>query len=200
MFTGIIETTGVVESLERQDGGARLTVRAADLGELTRGESVAVNGVCLTVLPAGEQLFSADLSNETLQRTTLGALSPATRVNLERAMRLGDRLGGHIVQGHVDATGVLAARSEEGAFAIFRWSCPREFAHYLIAKGSVAVDGVSLTVVDPDAETFGAALIPETLQKTNLGELRVGDPVNLEFDVMAKYAERILLPYARARA
>lgn len=165
-----------------------------------RGESIAVNGVCLTALPVTETSFSSDLSPETLERTTLGKLTIGTTVNLERALRLGDRLGGHIVQGHVDTVAALAAIEQQGEFALYRWSCARESMRYVIEKGSIAVDGVSLTVVAPDEESFAAALIPETLSRTNLGSMRVGTEVNLEFDVMAKYAEKILQPYARDRA
>jgi riboflavin synthase len=196
MFTGIIEHLGTVARLAPIAGGARLELEPIDFGSpLRRGESVAVNGVCLTSLPNDRGVFVADLSNETLAVTSLGSLASGARVNLERALSLGDHLGGHIVQGHVDAVGKLADIRREGDFAVFRWSFPRQFGDFIISKGSVAVDGVSLTVVEPDDESFAAALIPETLARTNLGGSRVGDPVNLEFDMMAKYAVKILGPY-----
>ena len=193
MFTGIIMSNGTIESVERLDSGARLRLRAAFDEALERGESVAVNGVCLTMLPEAEGIV-ADLSDETLSLTTLGSLAEGTIVNLERAMRLGDRLGGHIVQGHVDCVGKLIAIDGGD----YRWSFPREFADLVVSKGSIAVDGVSLTIVDPDAESFGAALIPETLRRTNLGTTRVGDDVNLEFDMVAKYIRSLAAPYLRS--
>jgi riboflavin synthase len=196
MFTGIIEHLGTVAGLTPIEGGARLELEPIDFGSpLRRGESVAVNGVCLTSLPNNRGIFVADLSNETLSVTSLGTISKGTRVNLERALSLGAHLGGHIVQGHVDAVGNLVDVKREGEFAVFRWSFPRQFGDLIISKGSVAVDGVSLTVVEPDDTSFAAALIPETLARTNLGTSRVGDPVNLEFDMMAKYAVKILGPY-----
>jgi riboflavin synthase len=196
MFTGIIQHSGVIESLERREHGARLRLRTTDSEPHARGESVAVNGVCLTVLPEGESLVT-DVSDETLARTTLGALVSGARVNVERAWAVGDRLGGHIVQGHVDAVGTLMSIAAEGEFAVYRWSIPRDFAQLVVSKGSIAVDGVSLTVVEPDGDSFAAALIPETLRRTNLGDARIGDPVNLEFDMIAKYVRNLVAPYAR---
>jgi riboflavin synthase len=195
MFTGIILTTGTIESFDRLDAGARLRLRTRDEAAFTRGESLAVNGVCLTVLPDGAGSIVTDLSSETLSRTTLGSLGPGARVNLERALAIGDRLGGHMVQGHVDAVGALVSIAAEGEFAMYRWSFPPEYRELLVDKGSIAVDGVSLTVVDPDATTFGAALIPETLRRTNLGAARIGDAVNLEFDMIAKYVRGLAAPY-----
>lgn len=198
MFTGIIEHAGSLEAIDRNENGARLTIAAALSDEpLIQGESVAVNGVCLTVLPLDDKRFAADLSNETLSLTTLGSLAAGAIVNLERALRAGDRLGGHIVQGHVDATCVLASIRHEGEFAVYRWSYPTEFADLLVPKGSIAVDGVSLTLVEPDETSFGAALIPETLRRTSLGNAHLGDRANLEFDVMAKYARQMLAPFRR---
>lgn len=194
MFTGIIEQTAVVETIERLDAGARLRLLFAEPGEFRRGESVAVNGVCLTVVPDDHGMHF-DLSPETLERSTLGTLAAGARVNIERPMAVGDRLGGHIVQGHVDAVGTLEAIEREGEFAVFRWNYPPRFAPLLVEKGSVAVDGVSLTIVAPDEASFGAALIPETLSKTNFGEASVGTKVNLEFDIMAKFAEKLFLHY-----
>jgi len=200
MFTGIISTTGTIESFDRLDAGARLRLRITDEAPFERGESLAVNGVCLTVLPQGAGTIVTELSNETLSRTTLGSLGAGARVNLERALAVGDRLGGHIVQGHVDAVGTLISIAPEGDFAVYRWSFPPEYAGLLVDKGSVAVDGVSLTVVDPDASSFGAALIPETLRRTNLGGARIGDAVNLEFDMIAKYVRGLAAPYFAGNA
>ena len=194
MFTGIIQTSGVIESMEKLEAGARLRVRASVDDKFARGESVAINGVCLTVIPNGEAI-TLDVSNETLDRTTLGSLGSGTRVNLERALAVGDRFGGHFVQGHVDTTGRLIAKESEGEFAVYRWSFPSAYAELVASKGSIAVDGVSLTIVDPDESTFGAALIPETLRRTNLGTARIGDRVNLEFDMIAKYVRTLVAPY-----
>jgi riboflavin synthase len=195
MFTGIIHHHGVIESLEKLDAGARLRVRTTDAEPFTRGESLAVNGVCLTVLPESNGTLVTDVSNETLSRTTLGALVAGARVNVERALALGDRLGGHMVQGHVDTTGALLSIANDGDFAVYRWNFPEEFRDLVVSKGSIAVDGVSLTIVDPDGTTFGVALIPETLRRTNLGDSHVGDRVNLEFDMVAKYIRNLAAPY-----
>ena len=200
MFTGIIMSNGTIESLERLESGARLRLRATFDEPFERGESVAVNGVCLTVLPERGGALLTDVSNETLSRTTLGSLGTDTRVNLERALALGDRLGGHMVQGHVDAVGTLVSIASEGEFAVYRWSYPGQYADLVVSKGSIAVDGVSLTIVEPDASTFGAALIPETLRRTNLGTANLGDRVNLEFDMIAKYIRSLAMPYLAARA
>ena len=195
MFTGIIQHSGVIESVEKLGNGARLRLRTTDEVPFTRGESVSVNGVCLTVLPDAAGSLWTDVSDETLARTTLGSLAGGTRVNVERALSVGDRLGGHLVQGHVETTGVLIAIASEGEFAIYRWSFDREFAELVVSKGSIAVDGVSLTIVDPDESSLAAALIPETLRRTNLGSARVGDRMNLEFDMVAKYVRSLVAPY-----
>ena len=195
MFTGIILHHGTLESLDRLPSGARLRIRTTDPEPFARGESLAVNGVCLTVMPEADGALVADLSDETLARTTLGSLAGAAQVNVERALALGDRLGGHIVQGHVDTVGALASIASEGEFAVYRWTFPAEFAGLVVSKGSIAVDGVSLTIVEPDATSFGAALIPETLRRTNLGNAYVGDAVNLEFDMIAKYVRNLAAPY-----
>lgn len=195
MFTGIIMSNGTIESLERLESGARLRLRATFDEPFERGESVAVNGVCLTVLPQRGGALLTDVSNETLSRTTLGSLGTDTRVNLERALALGDRLGGHMVQGHVDTVGTLVSIASEGEFAVYRWSYPSQYADLVVSKGSIAVDGVSLTIVEPDASTFGAALIPETLRRTNLGTANLGDRANLEFDMIAKYVRNLTAPY-----
>lgn len=199
MFTGIILHSATIDALERLDDGARLSLHTTFDEPFVRGESLAVNGVCLTVLPQDDGSVVTDVSNETLSKTTLGALVAGATVNVERALTLSDRLGGHIVQGHVDCVGTLASISTEGDFAIYRWSFPREFADLVVSKGSIAVDGVSLTIVDPrvesGVETFGAALIPETLRRTTHGSARAGDRVNLEFDMMAKYVRNLVAPY-----
>jgi riboflavin synthase len=194
MFTGIIHHTGIIDSLDHFESGARLRFRTTDQTPFIRGESVAVNGVCLTVLPEDGVLVT-DVSNETLARTTLGSLTNGARVNTERAMSLGDRLGGHLVQGHVDCVGTLISQKSEGEFAVYRWSVPAEYAELVVDKGSIAVDGVSLTVVEPDGASFGAALIPETLRRTNLGNAAAGDRVNIELDMIAKYVRSLVAPY-----
>jgi riboflavin synthase len=195
MFTGIILHTATIESFERLPNGARMRIRTSDEEPFTRGESLAVNGVCLTVLPENDGSLIADLSDETLSRTTLGQLGAGAKVNVERALAIGDRLGGHIVQGHVDTVGSLVSITSEGEFAVYRWSCPAEYSDLLVSKGSVAVDGISLTIVDPLPGSFGAALIPETLRRTTLGTSRVGDKVNLELDMIAKYVRALVAPY-----
>ena len=196
MFTGIIHHTGVIESFERLANGARIRLRTSDREPFVRGESLAVNGVCLTMLPENGLLI-ADVSDETLSLTTLGSLTSGQRVNVERALALGDRLGGHLVQGHVDGTGSLLSIATEGDFAVYRWSYPQEFSELVVSKGSIAVDGVSLTVVEPDADSFGAALIPETLRRTNLRDAKPGEPVNLEFDMVAKHIRNLVAPYVQ---
>jgi riboflavin synthase len=200
VFTGIIHHTATIETFERLASGARLRLRTTDREPFVRGESLAVNGVCLTVLPESDGILAADVSDETLSLTTLGSLIGGATVNVERAMALGDRMGGHLVQGHVDTTGALVSIAMEGDFAVYRWSFPARFAELLVPKGSIAVDGVSLTVVEPtviepDEATFGAALIPETLRRTNLGAAHVADAVNLEFDMIAKYVRNLVAPY-----
>jgi riboflavin synthase len=199
MFTGIINHSGVLEAVERLDAGMRMLIRTTDREPFARGESLAVNGVCLTVIPREDGLL-VELSNETLERTTLGSLPAGTRVNVERALAVGDRLGGHIVQGHVDGVGKLISITHEGDFAVYRWSLPDELAPLAVSKGSIAVDGVSLTIVDPETSTFGAALIPETLRRTTLGTANVGDEVNLEVDMLAKYVRSLIAPYLAAAA
>ena len=195
MFTGIIVHTGTLEAFERRASGARVRIRTTDREPFLRGESLAVNGVCLTVLPEDDGTLVADLSDETLARTTLGTLEREVALNVERALAVGDRLGGHMVQGHVDTVGRLASIASEGEFAVYRWSYPTEYAELIAPKGSIAVDGVSLTIVDPEPGSFGAALIPETLRRTNLGNARIGGAVNLEFDMVAKYIRNLVVPY-----
>ena len=205
MFTGIVEELGQVVALEHSAAlearSARLSVRGPVVVEGTRtGDSISVNGCCLTVSELSDGVFVADVMAETLQRTGLGPLAPGSRVNLERALRPGDRMGGHIVQGHVDATGTLLARHHEERWDVLEISVPDELMGYVAVKGSIAIDGISLTVVDvvdgAGSEGTGGrvtvSLIPETLRRTTLGLTQVGEAVNLEVDVMAKYAERLL--------
>lgn len=200
MFTGIIQELGRIEELRRDRGGARLVVRRSKKSDrLRKGDSIAVDGVCLTVVSSRNGRFEADLSLETQERSSLGTLVKGTMVNLERPLRLGDRLGGHLVQGHVDTVGNLVWARERGGFLTCRWSFPPRFNELVVEKGSIAVNGVSLTIIEPEADSFAAALIPETLKRTNLGRLRSGDPVNLEFDFMAKFIVHLLGPYRRTR-
>ncbi len=194
MFTGLVEEVGEVVSLERlQSGGVRLTLRAplvASDAEL--GDSVAVNGCCLTVAAKPNGMLRFDLLQETLARTSLGGVQTGGGVNLERALKAGGRLGGHFVQGHVDCTARIVAMEPKGADVRLEVSLPEGGAPYLVEKGSVAVDGISLTVAAVGTESFVLWIIPHTLERTNLGQLRVGDPVNLEYDMLAKYVERML--------
>ena len=193
MFTGIIEESGRVRSIERRGEGARLVIEARTVTEGTReGDSIAVNGVCLTAIDVRRDSFAADGSRETLQRSTLGNLRPGSAVNLERAVTPETRLGGHIVQGHVDARGRFLYATEHGGSWTVRISYPPEMARYLVFKGSVAVEGISLTIAALTDEYFEIAVIPKTWAVTNLSELRPDDEVNLEADIIAKYVERIL--------
>lgn len=194
MFTGIVEATGRVAGLARREGGAVLSVvRPEAWTGLATGESVAVQGVCLTVLPGrGDGGVAFDLSAETLRRSTLGALLPGSRVNLERAMRADGRFGGHIVAGHVDATSRVEAVLPSGEFWTLRFSLDSSFSRYVVEKGSIALDGVSLTVAALGERTFDVAVVPHTLSATTLGERRPGDLVNVEIDVLGKYVERLL--------
>ena len=187
MFTGIVEASGTVAS----SSATRLEV-SSDLTDLVLGESIAVNGVCLTVADCSPGSFVADISEETARRTSLGSLAVGDRVNLERAMAAGGRFGGHIVQGHVDAVGrVKAVKELEGSVEMV-FEVPGELERYLVEKGSVTVEGVSLTVVSLSIGEFSVSLVPHTLASTTLGSRKAGDPVNLEVDVLAKYVERLL--------
>lgn len=193
MFTGIIEELGRVRSVERRGEGARLVVEArAVMPGTLEGDSIAVNGVCLTALNLCADSFAADGSAETLQRSTLGRLRSGSFVNLERAVTPATRLGGHIVQGHVDARGRFLSATEHGGSWTIRIAYPPEMARYLVFKGSVAVEGISLTVAALADEYFEIAVIPKTWEVTNLSHLQPGDEVNLEADIIAKYVERIL--------
>ncbi len=195
MFTGIVEELGLVESLTDQGDAVRLAVRGpAVVQDAAPGDSIAVNGCCLTVAELDGESFTADVMQETLLKTGLGSLEPGAPVNLERAVTATTRLGGHLVQGHVDETGTLVARTPSEHWELVEVSFSPRLAAYLVEKGSVTVDGVSLTVVsvDDEAGTFTVSLIPETLARTTLGTRRPGDVVNLEVDVIAKYVERML--------
>jgi riboflavin synthase len=199
MFTGIVEGTGTVAAMHRPpDGGAaRLEIEAPWLaGELAAGDSVAVDGCCLTVVAGGPTRFAADVVAETLRRTALGRLAAGARVNLERPVALGGRLGGHLVQGHVDGVGrVLDRRALGEGGQEVRVELPETLARYVVEKGSIAVDGVSLTVAGVGQGWFAVALVPHTLATTTLGERAPGDPVHLEVDVVAKYVERLVQPW-----
>ncbi len=194
MFSGIIERTGEVVALQHRRGGAELTVRS-DLRGLRLGESVAINGACMTVTRHRGRAFSVDVSPESLRRTTLGDLRPGSLVNLERSLRLGDRLSGHLVFGHVDAVGRVQAIRPEGDSALYSFSIPAAMAPFLVEKGSVAVDGVSLTVFDCHARSFTVAVIPHTAAVTTLGIRQPGDRVNLESDMLARYVARVVRAY-----
>jgi riboflavin synthase len=191
MFTGLVAGTGAVESLQRDGGGVRLRVRTELARELGPGDSIAVNGVCLTAVDPDAKGFSADVMEETLRRSSLGPLAEGDRVNLELPLRAGDRLGGHMVQGHVDGTGSVEAVTEDGFARIVRIGAPAGLLRYVVAKGSIAVDGVSLTVSAVDDRGFEVSLIPETLERTTLGAATPGRVVNLEVDVLAKYVEKL---------
>lgn len=193
MFTGIIEELGKVQGLEKSAAGARIVIAAKTVTDDAReGDSIAVNGVCLTALNITKDSFAADVSDETLRRSTIGDLRVGSKVNLERAVTPETRLGGHIVQGHVDARGRFLGAVQVGDFWTVRIGYPPEIAPYLVFKGSVAVEGISLTVANLTDEYFEIAVIPKTWELTNLHALKNGDAVNLEADVIAKYVERIL--------
>jgi riboflavin synthase len=193
MFTGLVTDMGLVERVSPRQGGARLTLRPAalDADALVLGESIACSGSCLTVTERGGGVVSFDAVPETLARTTIGAWRPGTRLNLERALAIGDRLGGHLVQGHVDAVGEVLRRIPEGQGARLTISLPPEIAPLVAEKGSIAVDGVSLTVASAARDRFEVALIPETLARTTLGDASPGTKVNLEADVLARHVARL---------
>ena len=194
MFTGIIEELGQIATFEKRGDGVRLKISAQIVTEDTNeGDSIAVNGVCLTAIDITAHSFAADVSNETLKRSTLGNLNVGAPVNLERAVTLATRLGGHLVQGHVDATGEFLGARQSGDFWTVRVGFPPKISKYLIYKGSIAVEGISLTVANLDENAFEIAVIPKTWKQTNLHNLKKGEAVNLEADMIAKYVERILL-------
>ncbi|GLZ10545.1 riboflavin synthase subunit alpha [Actinomadura sp. NBRC 104425] len=193
MFTGIVEELGEIVALEPAGDSARITIRGPLVTQdAVHGASIAVNGVCLTVVEVKDDAFTADAVKETLDRSSLGELGPGAKVNLERPVRLSDRLGGHLVQGHVDGVGRLISREPGDRWDVVTFSLPPELSRYVVDKGSITVDGVSLTVVEAGADRFSVALIPTTRELTTLGLKQPGDPVNLEVDVVAKYVERML--------
>ncbi|MGC2236611.1 MAG: riboflavin synthase [Pyrinomonadaceae bacterium] len=199
MFTGIIEELGKIAAFENRGDGARIKISAQIVTNNTlEGDSIAVNGVCLTALDVKSDSFAADVSGETLDKSTLGSLKTGSSVNLERAVTAQTRLGGHIVQGHVDARGKFVSATQSGDFWTVRIGFPTEIGQYLVYKGSVSVEGISLTIANLAEDYFEIAVIPKTWQLTNLSSLKIGDAVNLEADVIAKYVERIMLYGKRA--
>ena len=199
MFTGIIEETGTIKNISTKPDSARIEISAAlVLNDAKLGDSIAVNGVCLTVVDLTANSFAADVSAETLRRTSLKQARAGTQVNLERPMMPSSRFGGHIVQGHVDAVGEFVDAKPEGDSWIVRVSFPNELARYIVEKGSITVDGISLTVAALGADWFEIAVIPHTWKVTNLSSLKRGSAVNLEVDIIAKYVERMLQPHAKA--
>ena len=193
MFTGIVEELGVVSAIDPLHEAVRLSIQGPEVAVGSKaGDSIAVNGVCLTVVTNKRGVFTADVMLQTLANTALGGLQRGSKVNLERAVTPATRLGGHIVQGHVDGTAEIVSRTPSEHWELVRISLPAELDKYLVAKGSITVDGISLTVADLDAETFTVSLIPETLARTTLGFKQPGDTVNLEVDVIAKYVEKMV--------
>ena len=196
MFTGIVAELGEVARVEHHGDAARLTIRGSTEG-VAFGESIAVNGVCLTVTEIGDGTFTADVMGETLDRSGLGALILGAPVNLERSVRLADRLGGHLVQGHVDATAAIISRTPAEHWDQVRIGLPRSISRYVVEKGSIAVDGISLTVNAVDAQSFTVSLIPHTQTATTLAQKGAGAPVNLEVDLIGKYVEKLVEGYRR---
>ncbi|WP_027718120.1 riboflavin synthase [Desulfovirgula thermocuniculi] len=193
MFTGLVEEVGVVRGISRGRDSARLVVEATRVtADMKVGDSVAVNGACLTVVECDPYSFAADVMAETLAKTNLGLLKPGDRVNLERALRLGDRLGGHLVTGHIDGVGKIKRRREHDIAVLLEIEAPPEVMRYVVKKGSVAVDGTSLTVADVGRQSFLVSLIPHTASRTTLGAKKPGEAVNLEADIIGKYVERLL--------
>ena len=193
MFTGIIESIGTIARIERRGGDVRLHVDAGSLGldDVKLGDSISVSGVCLTAVEIDGAVFTVDVSTETLARTTLGALRDGDPVNLEKAMRLSDRLGGHLVAGHIDGVGRVVSIESDARSQRWLFELPAALARYLAPKGSICIDGVSLTVNEVDGARFGVNLIPHTIDVTTLGERKVGDAVNIEVDLVARYVERL---------
>jgi len=196
MFTGLIEAMGDVAGTRPVGGGRRLDVRPGfAASELVLGESVAINGVCLTVVTVEASRMSFDVSPETLKATNLGSLKPGDRVNLERAMKMDDRFGGHLVSGHVDGSGTVCAVEASGDYTVYRIEAPPEILRISIRKGSITVDGISLTIVDLTETDFSVAIIPHTAKETTIGRARVGTRVNLESDMIGKYVARLIEPH-----
>jgi riboflavin synthase len=192
MFTGVVQSLGRIERIDRQADGARITVAAELAEELEAGDSIAVSGVCVTALPNGPGSFRAEVMNETLARTSLAEAQPGTAVNLELPLRPSDRIGGHIVQGHVDGVGKVSSVGDDGFARVIEVQPPERLLRYAVEKGSIALDGVSLTVTELRPRSFTVSLIPETLKRTTLGQARPGTRVNLEVDVLAKYVQRLM--------
>jgi riboflavin synthase len=192
LFTGLIADLGTLTGLELGGGGATLTVSTRLAGDLDEGDSIAVNGVCLTATEVGPTSFRADAMTETLERSSLGTLAPGAHVNLELPLRAEDRLGGHVVQGHIDGTGIVTASREEGFSRVLEIETEPRLARYLVEKGSVALDGVSLTISALHERGFAVSLIPETLERTNLGAIEEGARLNIEVDILAKHVERLM--------
>ncbi len=197
MFTGLIEDVGTVEAVERAGDGARLRISTRLAGDLTLGDSIAVNGCCLTATAADGDHFETEAMNQTLEVTAIDAVKQGSRVNLELAMRANDRLGGHIVQGHVDGVAAVASVEDDGFARRVRVDLPTQLLRYVVDKGSITLSGVSLTVAELGDNWAEVSLIPETLERTNLGDLAAGDRLNVECDVVAKYVERLMSPFAR---
>jgi riboflavin synthase len=197
MFTGLVEDLGTVETVERGDDGARLRIATSLTSEISDGDSVAVNGCCLTATAVGADGFETEAMNQTLAVTALDGVEQSSHVNLELAMKVGDRLGGHIVQGHVDGVGSVASVADDGFARRIRVTLPSQILRYVVDKGSITLNGVSLTVADLGDAWAEVSLIPETLERTNLGDLAPGDRLNVECDVVAKYVERLMSPFAR---
>lgn len=192
MFTGIVQGMGRVAEVDRDEDGARITIETPLVSELSAGDSIAINGVCLTAVSMENGSFAADAMNETLARSSLGDLASGSEVNLELPLRAIDRLGGHVVQGHVDGVGTIRAVADDGFARRVEIEAPPEVLRYVVQKGSIAVDGISLTVAGLDGRSFTVSLIPETLERTNLGNAGAGNRVNLEVDVLAKYVEKLM--------
>lgn len=194
MFTGIIESKGIISSLETRSGDVRLTIdtQSLPMDDVKLGDSIAVSGICLTVVDLGKQSFSADVSRETLETTRLSKLKVGDAVNLEKALQLQDRLGGHLVSGHVDGLGQLLQTQSDARSVRMRFALPKELARYVAPKGSITVDGISLTVNTVTADWFEVNIVPHTLSRTTLINLSTGDSVNLEVDVIARYLERLI--------
>ena len=192
MFTGLVADLGTVTAVDSTDDGVRLNVKTSLAGELSEGDSVAVNGVCLTATAIADGVFAADVMHESLRRSSLAEIAEGSEVNLELPLRASDRLGGHVVQGHVDGVAVVRETREDGFARVVTFDAPPELLRYVVEKGSIAVDGVSLTVSAIDETSFSVSLIPETLERTSLGAAAPGRTVNLEVDVLAKYVEKLV--------
>ncbi|HEX3041577.1 MAG TPA: riboflavin synthase [Solirubrobacterales bacterium] len=197
MFTGLIEDIGIVETIERTGDGARLRISSKLATDLALGDSIAVNGCCLTATAVTDDHFETEAMNQTLEVTALASVEQGSRVNLELAMKVGDRLGGHIVQGHVDGVATVSSIEDDGFARRVRIDLPTQLLLYVVDKGSITLSGVSLTVARLGESWAEVSLIPETLERTNLGEVQVGSHLNVECDVVAKYVERLMSPFAR---